>query len=461
MNYLKTLGGLYRMMRQTRFSPKHMKALQEKKLRSILHYAWEYSSYYRRSFEEAGITEDMLDKLPLSRFPSIDKKIFLEHFDELITLPDVTQEDLRTFDRQEKADRRPYHGKYHVVHSSGSTGKPGYFVYDEDAWQSMLLGIIRGALWEMSMPQILRLLLKRPRIVYIAATDGRYGGAMAVGDGIDGVGARQMYLDIKTPMTEWVKQLTEFRPNIVIGYPSAVKIMAELAEQGEIQVKVEKVISCGEPLGAGLRKYLEDVFGTEVINIYGASESLALGVETDPGEGMILFDDLNVIEMEEGSMYLTSLYNFGQPLIRYRLSDHLILKEAGENDRCPFTRALGLLGRNEDILWFEDGNGRKEFLHPLAIEGFCIEGLRDYQFCQTAPDAFEMYAEVSDYSKKEMIRAEMMRQMSKILAEKHLDYVQFNVDFVDEIRPDPGTGKKPLIIRRREEAVRNECDIAG
>ena len=28
---------------------------------------------------------------------------------------------------------------------------------------------------------------KKPRILYIAATDGRYGGAMAVGDGIEGV----------------------------------------------------------------------------------------------------------------------------------------------------------------------------------------------------------------------------------------------------------------------------------
>lgn len=75
------------------------------------------------------------------------------------------------------------------MHSSGSTGKPGYFLYDEAAWHTMLLGIIRGALWNMSMPQILKLLAGKPRIIYIAATDGRYGGAMAVGDGIDGVGA--------------------------------------------------------------------------------------------------------------------------------------------------------------------------------------------------------------------------------------------------------------------------------
>lgn len=451
MNYLKTLTDLYGMIRQTRMSPDKIRALQEQKLRKLLHYVWGHSTYYRRTFEAAGISEDQLDSLPLSCFPTLDKKILLEHFDELITLTDVTQEELRRFDEQEKADRKPLRGKYHVVHSSGSTGKPGYFLYDEDAWHSMLLGIIRGALWNMTMPQIIKLLLKRPRIVYIAATDGRYGGAMAVGDGIDGVGAKQIYLDIKTPLSEWVRKLKEFQPNIVIGYPSAIKIMAELVERGEVSVDIEKVISCGEPLGASLRDYLQTIFRTEVVNFYGASESLALGVEINPAEGMILFDDLNIIEMENGVMYLTSLYNFAQPLIRYRLSDHLTLKMADETDRYPFTRAVGLLGRNEDILWFEDGEGRREFLHPLAIEGFCIEGLKDYQFCQIKSDAFEMYAEITASASREKIRAEMMEQMGRILSEKHLDYVHFNMKFVDEILPDPKTGKKPLILDPKTE----------
>ena len=253
----------------------------------------------------------------------------------------MTQEELRRFDAEEAADRKPYKGKYHVVHSSGSTGTPGYFLYDTAAWNSMLLGIIRGALWGMSMPQILALLARGPRIAYIAATDGRYGGAMAVGDGIDGVGAKQMYLDIKTPLAEWARQLRAFRPNIIIGYPSAIKILAELVERDEVDLKVVRVISCGEPLGNSLRKYLEDVFQTRTVNFYGASESLALGAETDPAEGMLLFDDMNIIEAGEDGIYLTCLYNFAQPLIRYRLSDrlapfrHSIRRKQIANTRLP------------------------------------------------------------------------------------------------------------------------------
>lgn len=374
-----------------------MRSLQDEKLRKLLRFAWEHSAYYRAAFEKAGITEEQLDTLPLFCFPTIEKQMLLEHFDELVTVTDLKQENLREFDAGEAADRKPYQGKYHVVHSSGSTGKPGYFVYDEDAWRQMLLGIIRAALWGMSMPQILRLLMQRPRIVYIAATDGRYGGAMAVGDGTRGVGASQLYLDIKTPVTECIRQLKAFRPNIVIGYPSAIKILAQLMENGEVSLDAERVISCGEPLGRSLRTYLENIFRTQVVNFYGASESLALGVETDLEEGMLLFDDMNIIEVED--------------------------------------------------LWFEDGRGNREFLHPLAIEGFCIEGLKDYQFRQTTKDTFEMYAETGNGVSREQIRQEMLLRMRKILAEKRLDYVQFYVNFVEEILPDIRTGKKTLILK--------------
>ena len=144
-----------------KLSAEKMRSLQNGKLRKLLRFAWEHSSYYRAVFERAGITEEQLDTLPLSCFPTIDKQALLEHFDELVTVPDLKQENLREFDAGEAADRKPYQGKYHVVHSSGSTGKPGYFVYDEDAWSQMLLGIIRAALWGMSMPQILGLLMKR------------------------------------------------------------------------------------------------------------------------------------------------------------------------------------------------------------------------------------------------------------------------------------------------------------
>lgn len=456
MNYAKVLLDLFRLKQNEKKTAEQMKQIQEEKLRKLLAYAWEHSQFYRRTFAETGITQEKLSELPLTAFPTINKQILMEHFDKLVTVSDVKQEDLRRFDAEKNMDEKTFQN-YHVVHSSGSTGKPGYFIYDDAAWSQMLLGIIRGALWGMSMPQIIKLLIGRPRTLYIAATDGRYGGAMAVGDGIDNVGAKQMYLDINTPLSEWVGSIRSFKPNIIIGYPSAIKILGELAESGEVAVDVVRVISCGEPLNPGLRFFLEQTFHAEVINIYGTSESLALGVETGREDGLLLFDDMNVIEVEDGRMYLTSLYNFAQPLIRYEITDHLILKEPLHGS--PFSRAEILLGRDEDMLWFEDGNGNRDFLHPLAVEGFCIEGLLDYQFRKTSRSSFEMLAEVLQESRRASVRQEMMSQMGRILEEKKLMYVDFTVRFVKEILPDSHTGKKPLILPESGEGkMRKEYD---
>lgn len=453
MNYIKTIWNLWNLKRNEKKSAAKISALQDKKLKRLLHYAYEHSSYYRDSFERAGITAASIDSMPLSAFPVMDKSVLMSRFEEIVTVPGLTQEEIGRFDERETVSGKLFRGKYHIVHSSGSTGTPKYFVYDESAWNHMLLGIVRGALWDMNMPQILRFLARGPRIVYIAATNGRYGGAMAVGDGVNGVGAKQMYLDINQPVEEWIQAIRAFQPNMVIGYPSAVKILAELICKGSLSLNVFRIVTCGEPLGAGLRRYLEDMFGAEVINFYGASESLAMGVESSLQEGLLLFDDMNIIEVWDGTMYLTCLYNFAQPLIRYRLSDRLTLQAPGDDSRYPFTRAIGLLGRNEDILWFRDGNGRQEFLHPLAVEGFCIRGLCDYQFRQISSDTFEMLAEVPDDTLQENVRREILRQMKEILSEKGLKYVQFFVRFVPEILPDPRTGKKRLILSCEEENI--------
>lgn len=450
MNYIKLLWNLFKLKRNEKKSYAQIQKLQQKKLREILKFAYEHSPYYRQKFIEASITDENIQTVKLSEIPIIDKSELLEHFSEIVTVMGLTQEGMRRFDAEEAMNRKPYMGKYHVVHSSGSTGKPGYFVYDNVAWNSMLLGIIRGALWNMTMPQILKLLVRGPRIVYLAATDGRYGGAMAVGDGIEGLHAHQLHLDIKTPLHEWVAQIKRFKPNMIIGYPSAIKILAELVEQGDVELQIIRVISCGEPLGSSLRNYLETVFQAQVVNFYGASESLALGVELNHQEGMVLFDDMNVIEMIDGKMYLTSLYNFIQPLIRYHISDQLTLEMPEDNSHSPFTRATGLLGRNEDILWFSDEYDNREFLHPLAIEGFCIEGLLDFQFRQITAMSFEMLAQVSKLASKKQISEEMQMQMNEILREKKLSYVQFKVRFVEEILPDSQTGKKRLIVGKEE-----------
>lgn len=450
MNYMALLWNLFQMLGNNKKSRKEIGKLQKKKLRKIINYAYVNSAYYRRVYREAGMTEENKNIFPIKKILVINKQILMEHFDEIITTEEVTQNELGRFDEENRDMNQIYKQNYHVVHSSGSTGTPKYYVYDDSAWNQMLIGIIRGALWDMSVMEIVKLLWKKPRILYIAATDGRYGGAMAVGDGIDGLKAEQMHLDINLPLKEWKNAVTKFKPNIIIGYPSAVKILAGMVENGEITCNFSRIITCGEPLSHGLRAYLEGVFGEKIINFYGASESLALGVETDIREGMYLFDDLNYIEIIEGKIYITSLYNEIQPLIRYELNDSLRLKENALSG-CHFTRVATVLGRDEDMMWFENQQGVKEFLHPLAVEGICIEGIIDYQFVQKSKDSFELLVETEKNANQEKISIELYELMDAILAKKKMSFVYYSVRYVDRIEADQRTGKKPLIVCDGEE----------
>lgn len=472
---LSLVGGFVAAHARAALPRRRISRLQNRMLRRLLHHAWDHSPYYRSRFAAAGISRDDLNTIALNRLPITDKREVMEHFDTLVTNPALRLDDLREFDASNTDRAATYLGRYHVVHSSGSTGKPGYFVYDDAAWKRMLAAITRGALWNRSLPWVVRFLLKRPRVAFIAATDGRYGGVLAVGDGIDDLGLAQLQLDINMPLDQWITNINEFNPTVIIGYPSAIKILLRLAGEGHIHIHPERVVSCGEPLDPGLRAQIVDAFGCAVVNFYGASESLALGVEGDPEDGMLLFDDMNLIEVDDGQMYLTSLTNLTQPLIRYRISDRLRLVDEGESGdengasrvvgsadsvgsgrarrRFPFTRARVLLSRNEDMLWFNDGRGGKEFLHPLAIEGFCVDGLLDYQFAKTGDESFAMCAERHPDSDENAIRTQVTEQMRRILHAKHLDHIAFGIEFVDRIEPDPRTGKKRLVVTCRCEAA--------
>lgn len=106
MNYFNLLWNLYQLKRNTGMRREQLITLQEKKLRELLVYAYDNSTYYHRVFEEAGITRKQIPLMPLSAFPVLDKQLLMEHFNELVTVSDLKQEDLRRFDREESTEQK-------------------------------------------------------------------------------------------------------------------------------------------------------------------------------------------------------------------------------------------------------------------------------------------------------------------------------------------------------------------
>lgn len=424
-------------------SQKSIKKLQEKKLQKILRYTYNNSDFYRKTFEQAGINGTNINSTPIERFPVINKQILFDNLPEILTdkkIKSVYSEQKNNF------QFATLNSQFHTVHSSGSTGTPRYFLYDNLAWQTVMAGITRGCMWNISLFKLAKALLCGVRFLYIAATDGPYAGVESIGSTCEAFGAKSLFLDINEPLETWRKKIEDFKPNFVVGYPSGLKIIAGLVQEGNLNIELKKVnqfVTCGEPLIPGLRKNLEETFGRKIINFYGASESLALGVEADSEEGMLLFDDLNFIEVLDGRMYVTCLYNYLQPLIRYEITDRLELLE--KKDFSPFTRTKIVQSRQEDIMWFEK-DCKKDFIHPLSVEGICIEGILDYQFIRNGNEDFTMKIQIADEEQKLEILKELEVFFKKLLEDKQLQFVKYRIEVVDEIKADAKTGKKKLIV---------------
>lgn len=447
MKFSSIVRNIGPLLRGARLPRERVVAAQEEKLRKVLRHAYENSEFYHRKFSEAGITADNIDSMPIEAFPTTDKAEFMGNYEQVLTVPEFGQEELLKYD--ESGDEGLFLDRWHVVHSSGSTGVPRYCIYDEEAWNNIVLGGARSALWGMSLPQIVAMGMKQLRVLYVGATAGSFGGITMVDEACKILRAKQMKLDINEPLADWSRKVRDFNPNFLIGYPSALKILADQLIKEDIRFSVKRIITCGEALTPNVRKYLEDWFGINVTNFYACTESLVLGVEPSAEEGMYLFDDMNYIEQVDGEMYLTALYNYTQPIIRYHITDRLEMLEPFEQG-CTFSRCMVKYGKEEDILWFEDAGGNRDFLHPLNVEDYCIEHMLGYQFIQESKQSFRVDVEVASDTYGPGICRELQKLIQKTLTAHKLDYVSFQVHEVSQILPDAKTGKCRLCLALAE-----------
>ena len=429
--------------KKTPASRQEMLQLREKKLRKLLRYAYAHSPYYRESFSKAGITERNIDTMPLTAFPTIDKTAFMDHYEQILTVKPFSQNELRQFD--ESGESGLFRNQYHVVHSSGSTDTPKYFVYNNREWIQVQSRNVQSAAFGLSREQVVDA-CEGLRVLYIAATGGRFGGLMVVSFIAKLFGTRLQVLNVNEPLSAWSAMLRTYRPNMIVGYATALNMLADLINREGIPLDMRRVVSCGEYLTPDVRAYLERTFRQNVINCYAATESLALGIEPDAREGMLLYDDLNYLEFANGQLYLTNLYNYSQPLIRYAISDRM-----RPADNCGtysvYTHVVLIHGRLDDILCFTDPTGSKAFLHPTVLEDFSIPGLKDYQFRQASDNRFEVLVETQEGADTPEVCTLLRQAIDQVLARNRLSFLSYHLITDEPILVDPVTGKKRLTIR--------------
>jgi phenylacetate-CoA ligase len=364
-----------------------MEALQLRRLRNLCDRAYANMPFYRRKFDELGITPADIKSLA-----------------DVALLPFTEKDDLRA--------NFPY-GLFAVPRdnivrlqaSSGTTGKiivAGYTVRDLETWAEVAARSLSAAG------------VTRSDIVHVSYGYGLFTGGLGAHCGAEAIGAtvvpasggatrRQAFL------------LRDFGATVLCCTPTYALHMWESAlEEGvdfrELPLRVG--VFGAEPWTENMRRDMEEKMGIDAMNIYGLTEIMGPGVAMECLEakhGLHLWEDHFLAEIidpvtgeqlphgDVGELVLTTLTKEGTPLIRYRTRDLTSVDYTPCACGRTHMRIARLKGRTDDMLIIRGVNVFPQQIESILVES---EGLTpNYQIIVDRAnnlDTLEVQVEVVD-----------------------------------------------------------------
>ncbi len=316
----------------------------------------------------------------------MDKKTYMQQFDQIVTDPRLRLSQLQEHMAHVSGDEY-YLGEYRVLTTAGSSGHKTVVVFNRKEWSIQEAASMRIA----AMMGVVPFSMRHPTIVTIGSPSplhDSYRLPLSMDIGL----YRFHVLPATAPIEELVQRLNSLQPHVLRGFPSMLGLLVTEQLQGRLHINPCIIAGGGEPLPSELRKQLEAAWQSSVFDIYGTQEGLR-AMECNPGQGMHIFEDLGIVEVvdednrpvPDGTLghkiLFTSLFSFTQPVIRYEISDMMVL--APEPCPCgqPFRRILAINGRNDDVLYLQGRAGRQVAVHPVhfwnVLESFAA--IRQYQ----------------------------------------------------------------------------------
>jgi phenylacetate-CoA ligase len=162
------------------------------------------------------------------------------------------------------------------------------------------------------------------------------------------------------------KKIIRFKPKYIYGYPSAIFTffdkLLKIKSYDISKIKLNAIITTGEVLHSYQRTFLEEILNCPVVNEYGSCETGPITFECKNRNIHLMADNLYIEIInngraakanETGETIITELFNYVNPLIRYKLGDRIKLKEI-LNYNCPCSRNLPVIekvkGRTSEIV---------------------------------------------------------------------------------------------------------------
>jgi phenylacetate-coenzyme A ligase PaaK-like adenylate-forming protein len=440
--------------RIARMNAQEFEAARLERFRRLVRHAGQHSAYYAAIIKERGIN---IETCTPDAFPLLTKSILMENFDRIVTDNRITKKAVSDFLTRSKDPAEKFLGEFRVMHTSGTSGEVGYFLYSDADWIRGTLGAVFRRR-RRSFQRRKRARGGRFRFAFYGATGGHFAGvtmATAMSRGPASLIAKVETFEINTPIAETIAALNEFQPDILSGYTAALRVLGDRQTEGLLKISPMAIAATGETVTQADMAALKAAFGAEVTSAYGCTEHLGLGGSDPGGETMTLNDAQLIFEFHEDHSVITNLFNYTMPLIRYRMSDILIpVPQPADAPRRLVIK--NLVGRTERVPTFETSSGARDFISPHTINEIFVAGVSRFQFHITGPASFRFLAILDanlDAAGRAAAIAGLNARLKEILAQKAMPNVTFEVVAVDHLDLDPRTRKFRLIVDDREPAA--------
>jgi len=419
---------------------------QEERLHSLVVHARKRSRFYRELYSHLPLHYQLAD------LPVINKKVVLDHFDDLVVDQRLSlsalQQHLAGLVRDDY-----FLGRYRAFSSSGTTGRIGYFVFDRREWNTVQANRRRtGSLGQRGSStgkgKIALLLTNQLQQVSVRS---------ALTMGLVTRGCR--IIDYTINRSELVLQLNRMQPDQLVGYASTVAVLAQEQLAGRLNIHPREIVTGAEMLAETMIQQIQEAWSMLPKQTYGMTESPSLGFPcpVHPME-IHLCEDLTLIENVDShnrpvpdgvvgdKILLTNLYNKTQPLIRYEISDRLLLAPGPCECGVPFRRLRRCFGRTDDLLVVPGRLVDSVSVEPILLEtAICrVADVLQYQIVQNANGLKIRLIVDCEEERKSIIAGDVRASLQRMFESRLAKMPAIIIEFVDEIDREPG-GKLRLI----------------
>lgn len=364
--------------------------LQEDRLRQLVKYARENSSYFKELYK------DLPENFSLADLPPTSKKEMQAHYSEWLTDINLNREIVRKYLDRDISDNSLLNGQYTALQTSGSTGEPLMMVRDD--YHNKIHGaLVNQRLMRGIDPDILNpSKYKIATVIHTSPGASSYNGYLRALASFPDYTQNMMAISVLEDIDTLVEKLNQFHPDVITGYASSLILLAKEKKEGRLKVDLKLVANSAELLTDEAFGELEDAFGCPVINNYCMTEGGEIAMANRSPE-MKLNEDWIIMEPVEENLQpvkdptqfsdgilITDLSNFIQPIIRYHVGDRIKIINPTNEKSLP---VLKIDGRTFPSFTLA---GKKYTMVSIITKAEVWPGLLKYQVVQTAPDTLEI-----------------------------------------------------------------------